>query len=67
MKSITSSTTLHSEDLSSEGKELVPLKRLGEEVVDHCVGGFVLKGDLFALDPVGNEKLSDVDMFCAHA
>ena len=62
---MTSATTLHSEDLSSEDKELVPLKRLDEEVADHRVGEFVLKGDIFTLDPVSNEEVYDVDISCA--
>ena len=59
---MTSATVLHSEDLFTEGKELVSLKGLGEEAANHSVGGFVLEKYLLTLDPAGNEEVSDVDV-----
>lgn len=64
-KNMTSITTLHSEDLPSEGNELFPLKRLVEEVADHCVGGFMLGVDLFSFHPVDNQEVSGIYMPCA--
>lgn len=64
---MSSATTLHPENLSAEGKVFVSLKRLGEEVANHSVGRFVLEGDLFALDHVGNKVVFDIDMSCSLA
>ena len=52
----------HSHDLITELVEQCPLKRLGEVVGHHFLGGAVLDRDFVALDPIGDEKISDVDV-----
>ena len=52
------------EDQGPKLAELGALKRLGEEITDHVLGGAIFYRNLLFLDAVGDEEVAHIDVLC---